>query len=109
MKIPPDAIIPTEKLTNYLLVPRQRSDKSKFLAQAGFTLKNPADLEQAIRHLLSENDAVQDRHDDYGTFFQVTGSLVGPNGKLSVVTVWMIRTTDDQFRFITLKPARSKS
>ena len=39
MKIPNDAIIPDEKLTRHLLVYKARNDKSKFLAQAGFTLK----------------------------------------------------------------------
>lgn len=32
MRIPPDAIIPMEKLTAYLLVAREWDDKSKFLA-----------------------------------------------------------------------------
>ena len=40
MKIPSDAIIPVAKLTRYLLVERTRDDKSKFLAQAGFTPDN---------------------------------------------------------------------
>jgi hypothetical protein len=31
MKIPSDAIIPLEKITEYLLVPREWDDKSKFL------------------------------------------------------------------------------
>jgi hypothetical protein len=44
MRIPEDVIIPLEKLTNYLLVPRPVDDKSKFLAKAGFTLMNPAGL-----------------------------------------------------------------
>lgn len=38
MKIPPDAIIPMEKLTAYLLVARDWDDKSKLLAQAGFSV-----------------------------------------------------------------------
>ena len=46
---PSDIVIPSEKLTEYLLVPRVRNDKSKFLSQAGFTTENPAILEQAIR------------------------------------------------------------
>jgi hypothetical protein len=41
MKIPADATIPDSKLTRYLLVSREQDDKSKFLAQAGFTLTNP--------------------------------------------------------------------
>lgn len=45
MKIPVDAIISNDKLTQYLLVPRQKNDKSGFLAQAGFTMENPEDYE----------------------------------------------------------------
>ena len=52
MKIPSDAIIAHEKLTQYLLVERPRNDKARFLAQAGFTLANPLDLEVALRELV---------------------------------------------------------
>lgn len=106
MKIPPNAIIPWSKLTEYLLVPRQRNDKAKFLAQAGFTTDNPAALERAIRTLITLHDATPDRHDEYGIFYQVTGDLIGPHGILTVVTVWLLRTDDGLFRFVTLKPAR---
>ncbi len=42
MKIPGDKIVIAEaKLTHYLLVWRPRSDKSKYLAQVGFTSDNP--------------------------------------------------------------------
>ena len=41
MKLKGEIIIPEAKLTQYLLVPRQEDDKSKFLAQAGFTQANP--------------------------------------------------------------------
>ena len=63
-------------------------------------------LETAIRNLIAENDAISDRRDEYGTFFQVKGELRGPDGILSVVTVWILRTDDDQYRFVTLKPRR---
>ncbi|CAN5450679.1 hypothetical protein BH10CHL1_BH10CHL1_36980 [soil metagenome] len=106
MKIPQNAIIVPEKLTEYLLVPQTKNDKAQFLAQAGFAADNPATLEQAIRTLIAGNEAVQDRQDVYGTFYQVTGELVGPNGIISVVTVWILRTIDGQYRFVTLKPAR---
>ena len=106
MKIPQNAIIVPEKLTGYLLVPQTKNDKAQFLAQAGFSADNPATLEQAIRALIASNEAVQDRQDVYGTFYQVTGDLVGPNGIISVVTVWILRTIDGQYRFVTLKPTR---
>ena len=93
-------------LTRYLLVPRQKNDKSEFLAQVGFTLENPDLLEVAIRKLMVENDAVSDRQNEYGTFFRVEGEIQGPYGILSVVTVWILRTSDQQYRFVTLKPMR---
>jgi hypothetical protein len=52
MKIPVDAIIPESKLTKYLLVSKSRNDKSRFLAQGGFTLKNWQKLKIAIQNLI---------------------------------------------------------
>jgi hypothetical protein len=106
MKIPADAIIAREKLTRYLLVPRQKNDKSRFLAQVGFTLQNPDALEEAIRALIAENETVTDRDNEYGIFYRVEGDLYGPYGILSVVTVWILRTNNNRYHFITLKPAR---
>lgn len=106
MRIPVNSIIPTEKLTHYLLVPRQKNDKADFLAQVGFTLENSDLLEAAIRNLIAENDAVSDRQNEYGTFFRIEGELEGPYGILSVVTVWILSNSDQQYRFITLKPMR---
>jgi hypothetical protein len=105
VKIPVDAIISEPKLTQYLLVPQLRNDKSKFLAQGGFDRANPENLELAIRRLILENDAVEDRTDQFGTFYEVTGRLRGVNGiDLGVVTIWLHQSTDSNFRFITLIP-----
>jgi hypothetical protein len=57
MRIPPDAIIPMEKLTSHLLVLREWDDKSKFLAQAEFTRENPHWLLSAIRELAASVEA----------------------------------------------------
>ena len=105
MKIPADAVIPEPKLTQYLLVPQLRNDKSKFLAKGGFTQVNPDDLELAIRQLIAENEATEDRTDQFGTFYDVKGRLRGVNGiDLGVVTIWLHQSTDSNFRFITLIP-----
>lgn len=111
MYIPVDAEIKTEKLTHYLLVPRPKNDKSKFLAKAGFVSDNADMLEVAIRLLIQSNEAIEDHRDDYGIFYQVTGKLVGPDGELDVVTIWVMEPKDNDhvFRFITLKPRREKS
>jgi hypothetical protein len=109
MRIPPDAIIDEAKFTHYLLVPRLWDDKSGYLAQAGFGLESWADLLAAVRLLADTVDAVEDRTDEYGTFYRVSGMIQGPAGKLSVVCIWMQQSVDGAFRFITLKPAKERS
>ena len=105
MKIPVDAIIPEPKLTRYLLVFKPRNDKSQFLAQAGFSLNNWQTLKTAIQQLNQSVDAVADRTDEYGTFYNVSGELQGVNGiNLSVVTIWLERKSDGKFQFVTLIP-----
>jgi hypothetical protein len=49
VRIPEDLVIPDAKITHYLLVQKARNDKSKFLAQAGFTQENPEVLKSAIQ------------------------------------------------------------
>lgn len=107
MKIPEDAIIPDDKITRYLLVQKIRNDKSKFLGQADFTLKNPEALKAAIRSITDLGNAVEEKSNEYGVFYQVSGQLVGQNGvTLSVVTIWLKRQIDGKYQFITLKPAQ---
>jgi hypothetical protein len=103
------AIIPDDKLTRYLLLPRDRDDKSKFLAQAGFTLKNPNALKAAIQVLVGNIEAVIDTQNEYRTFFLVIGEITGTeNRNLSVTTIWMKRAIDQQFQFVTLKPCKER-
>ena len=104
MRIPSDAIIADEKLTRYLLIHRPFDDKSKFLAQAGFTIYNWPVLRQAIRTLADAVECMEENADEYGVFFEVRGTLIGPAGILKVKLVWMRRAIDGQFQFVTLVP-----
>ncbi len=105
MRIPEDLIIPDAKITQYLLVLKARNDKSKFLAQAGFTQENPEVLKLAIQTQALATEAIKDKRNEYGTFYHVEGELIGVNGvNLSVVTVWLQRQIDGKFQFVTLKP-----
>jgi hypothetical protein len=107
VKVPADAIVPDDKLTCYLLVYKARNDKSKFLAQAGFTQENPETLRAAIQGIVESGEAVEDRTNEYGTFYQVEGELIGNNGvNLSVTTIWLQRQIDRKFQFVTLKPGK---
>lgn len=69
MKIPETAIIPETKLTRYLLVFKARNDKYQYLSQAGFTLDNWQSLKKAIQEIIKKNEAIEDRKDQYGTYY----------------------------------------
>ena len=49
MRLPHNALISDEKWVKYLLAPRKRNDKSKWLAQAGYTLENWPILKDDLR------------------------------------------------------------
>jgi len=106
MKLTGNIIIPDAKLTHYLLVPQTQDDKSKFLAQAGFTRSNPECLRQALLNLIANNDAIFDRQERHGRFYRVEGELQGVNRVLLVVSIWLERCNDGSFRFITLFPRK---
>jgi uncharacterized protein DUF6883 len=109
MRIPPDAMIPMEKLRAYLLTAREWDDKSKFLAQGGFSRENPHLLLAAIRELAATAEAMEDRVNEYGAFLRAEGVLTGPNGRtLAVVTIWLQSRADGRTRFVTLKPRKEK-
>lgn len=109
MRIPVEAVIPEEKLTRYLLLHREYDDKSRYLAQAGFTHDNPADLLTAIRQLTRISAAIYDSTNGYGDFYRVEGVLIGVNGqRLAVVTIWLQWRQDGSFHFVTLKPQKKR-
>jgi len=104
MKIPADAAIDRRKLTDYLLRPLPRDDKSAFLARGGFTLATVDHLESEIRRLSAQAPARVDRVRVHGVFYIQRGQIVGPSGKaLGVKLVWL-RRIDGLFWFVTLVP-----
>jgi hypothetical protein len=106
MKLTPDAIIATAKLTKYLLVWRSIDDKSKFLAQAGYDQGNWQQLEADLRSQILPLDAVpSEEPNQFGDIYEIRGVLVGSNSvKLAVLTIWMIEYETKQTKFITLFP-----
>lgn len=105
MKLSPYAIIAPEKLTQYLLVFRQRNDKSQWLAQAGYSLANWQSLEHSLRNQILPLDALLVEKTKYGQMYEIKGKLSGPNGKeLSVCTIWLTEWATNNTKFITLYP-----
>jgi hypothetical protein len=105
MKIPADSYIDPRKVSHYLLRPREESDKSEFLAEAGYHPTNSQRLLEDIRSQLLPLEAEPIGAFEYGEKFRIRGFLKGPNGlRLPVVSIWATLETTGQTRFITLYP-----
>lgn len=109
MKPPANTVIVREKVTRYLLVPQARGDKSGFLERAGYTLD---DADQLLRDLRLQLplDAVPTKSNKFGQYYEIRGSLTGPNGvTLAVRTVWMTEHLSGVTKFFTLLPDKRRS
>jgi hypothetical protein len=100
------AIIPKEKLQNYLLSQSHPIGRFKaaFLRSMGYSLDNWEALERDIRSLLN-NEVEKSQETEYGKKFEVRGEICGPSGqRAEIVTVWIVLKGKDVPRFITSYP-----
>ena len=105
MRLPADTTIAADKLTHYLLLPQARGDKSGFLAKAGYTLENAAQLLRDLRTQILPLDAMALESNKFGNFYEIRDTLVGPNGvTLAVRTIWITEHLSGVTRFVTLIP-----
>jgi hypothetical protein len=93
-------IIPEEKLKQYLLVYKERNDKSGFLKSLGFELENWQDLAIEIAELAVSNEVRFEKHSEFGNLYSVLGKL----RDLEVVTIWFHLEPSNKYRFVTLFP-----
>jgi hypothetical protein len=81
----PNALIANQKLTEYLLIPLPKDDKSEYLAQGGYTLDNWQQLEQDLRQQILSLEAQPTVKTQYGQKYQIIGSLVCLNDKVLTI------------------------
>jgi len=107
MKLPENVVIPQDKLVSYLLLSREKNDKSGFLALAGYTLDNWEILKCHLRQFIQAHEVSDIETSPYGIKYEVRGTLTGPNGRtLRVVTIWIKLGATGETRFVTLFPDR---
>jgi hypothetical protein len=58
--------IPVEKITDYLLVKKEKNDKSKFLLNLGYSQENYQELLNDIRNIALSNDINLERSSEFG-------------------------------------------
>ena len=110
MKLPADSFIAGDKLTRYLLVSQAHGDKSAYLAQVGYTLRNADDLLQDLRLQILSLDAQLLESNKFGQYYEIRGTLTGPNGgTLAVRTIWITEHLSGITKFVTLIPDKGKT
>lgn len=108
MKLERAVIISDEKIKKYLLQPKKRNDKSKWLAIAGYTLKNWEQLKSDLQNQILLNDVFSVEETKYGTLYEIKGELTGPNGiTLKIRSFWMKEFESNITKFITLYPDKT--
>lgn len=107
MRLPKDALISDEKLTKYILAPKKRNDKSKWLAKAGYAPETWSILKDDLRRQVLPKSASLVETTDYGKMYEIRARLKGPSGHtLSVCTIWMVEKATQTAKFITMYPDR---
>ncbi len=110
MKLPADTFIATDKFTRYLLVPQARGDKSAFLVGAGYTRENVDQLLHDLRTQILPLDAARLESGKFGQYYEIRGTLSGPNGVKRVVrTIWMTEHLSGITKFVTLIPDKRRT
>jgi hypothetical protein len=101
------AFVPEEKVTRYLLDPRNPRSRGKpgFFGSFGFRREAWGELVQALLAHAREGEVVEQEETPFGTQYLVEGSLTAPDGRAPLVrAVWLERGEGP--RLITAFPAR---
>jgi hypothetical protein len=102
------AIIPPEKLRDYLLSMDNEDGRSKaiFLARLGYTRERWSILEADLRSHILSLAAEETTPSKFGRKFTIRGPLQGPSGEAVLTSIWIIRHGEEVPRFVTAYPAR---
>ena len=107
----PDAIIPPEKLRDYLLSTTHPDGRGKaeYLGRLGYSYSDWARLAADLRaqHLTRNAELVGPSA--YGRKYEILGPLTGPNGATAWVrTIWIILIGETRPRLVTLIPEETR-
>lgn len=101
------AVVEPAKIRDYLLSvshPVGRFKSVVFLS-LGYSAEDWLKLSEDLLSLARSNVARPGQQSDYGQKYEVSGTLMGPNGRTaSVTTVWLVPVGDSRPRFITAFP-----
>jgi hypothetical protein len=100
------AIVPPDKLRDYLLSPTHPIGRYKaaFFRSQGYYQDNWETLAGDIRSLLSAS-ATRLEATEFGTKYRISGNITEPNGRrFDIVTIWIILNGENTPRLATAYP-----
>lgn len=109
MKLPraEDALIPIEKVRDYLLSaanPRTRG-KAAFFQALGFDPAQWQVLRDVLLQIAQAGNSNPGQPSEFGTKYEIRATIIGPTGRQAVIrTVWIVNVGEDRPRFITAYP-----
>ena len=110
MKLPnsQNALVPTDKLENYLLSEIHPVGRTKalFLKNLGYDDSDSNILAQDLLTIAQEEDISDIQTSEFGTKYIIEGTIHTPNGAtVAMRTVWIIELDNTQPRLVTAYPA----
>lgn len=111
MKLPrlEHAIVPEQKLVNYLLSSTHPAGRGKaaFFGRFGFTAGTWETLAGALKTHAFAHEVTQTEDTPYGTSYTIDGPLPAPDGRTPLVrVVWFIGTGEMDPRLVTAYPLK---
>ena len=101
------ATVDPSKVRDYLLSPTHPIGHFKAIVfnALGYTVENWQVLTEDLLAVARTQPATLGRSSPHGQKYEVSGKLIGPNGRSGTfVTVWILRSGDLAPRFITATP-----
>ena len=104
------AVVPIEKITEYLLNPLHPvgGPKARWLFALGYRIESPQELADGLLGIVRESEDFTAHAGVFGVKYAVRGTLITPSTRSArVLTVWMIENDSAFPRLVSAFPARS--
>jgi hypothetical protein len=101
------AVVPENKIRRYLLSSTHLEGRAKarFFALFGFSSEDWTLLATALKAHVAQNDAVLSKSNEYGSFYNVDGPLISPDGRNPTIrSVWLVGVAGSTPQLITAHP-----
>ena len=99
-------VVEKQKILQYLLLPQNKADKSKFLNNIGYDFQNWKVLQKdLIKQFVKYPFQIYEKN-QYGILYKIDGTLSAPKKDIEITTIWILQNKTDFLRLVTLFPKK---